>query len=635
MFFNFADNNEEPTLVAAFRGPNVTTAQEGKSFIDDTHELASVKSVFMPCGNDSPCEDKDVVICLPKSIKTFNTCISDPLITYTIGRRRGEREVVNWFGRRTLSLSDVDFTGNDISQVSTKPHFSSLPEKLDVLSRLTASSSLLTIVNNRVLLSMSDLVPSVIISVAMGMAESRGLHAVSAGKVLVNEEDAMHLGLKIENEMNDAIRNETKPLSLHRNVAFVVFEGENAIYRAQGLVRHLFKNINGKLPLDALTKDAVKERLNGLMKYAVIKQDRNIDEFFGFVQLDKKVLQIIEKATANNLSRLDNEIINVLPSNWKLFVLPEMPRICTAVFVGKPMVEIFPYILNEIFKECIEDPFCINTNATTERKFRQQERPVGELIGLKYYANLTKHVAHILCPYVVGAKGWSKNVEQIQQGPVIVLVVRLLDSMKKMDEKCHNICRHVCKLLNSNELNSPSDSNYDAYTYTDLDTIFRVMVNMFKVDELMPDTCPTWFKNTQWPVYLSTNNAIMKRLDPILNLLSNTHKTNSFRHEIEPSKQSIKPSQVRILSPLSMNIPADLILGKQVSLSFIEFGVDCNFSKYIPKILGILRRDSFDVVGLNFPSVSFLLHFQSDLLHNFNSDSFSYYFEFLTFDAIH
>lgn len=580
-------------MVAAFRGPTVTTAQDGKSFTTDTQELASVKSVFMPRGLDPPCDDvRDAVISVPNSIKTFIASIADPLITYTIGRGRGEREVVNWFGRRTLSLSDVDLTDSDVKSAS----------KPDELSRQTASASLLTIARNRIVLSMSHLVPSVFISIAMAIGESRGLHAVTAGKCVLNEEDAMALGLRREDCGGNGVRDHVSKRS--KTVSVLVFEGENSAYRAYGFVRHLFKKLNGKLPRDALTKDAVRETLNGLIKYEPIKQERSIEEFFGLVQLSKRVAKIIEKVTAKNLSNLDKEVIGALPSNWKLFLFPEVPRVSTAIFVGKPMLEIFPFILHELFKECLEDPFCVNTNASTERTFRQQERPVGELIGLKCYTNLSKQIAHVLSPFVVGAKPWTSSVDNLRKGPVIVVVFRLLDSIKYMEEKCNKICRHVCKLLNSKELHCPPDSYYDAFTYTDLDTVFRVMLNMFKVDELMPDACPTWFSSTQWPLYLSDNNAIVRRIDPILGLLSNTHQLKPFRSDTESAKYPTHSSRVRILSPLTMSIPAELILGKQASLTFIELFVDCNFSKYIPKILGILRRDSFDVVGLNFPSVS-------------------------------
>ena len=603
----FADKTEEPTLVAAFRGPNVTTAQNGKSFTADTQELSTVKSIYMSCGSESPCDTvKEVTISGPNPIKTFNVSIADPLITYTIGRGRGEREVVNWFGRRTLSVADAELDVDNVKRNTSKAQFSSLPDKLDVLSRPSASASLLTISTNRVVLSMSNLVPTVFVSLALTMAESRGLYPVSAGKVSLNGEEASLMGLKVDGDEDSNLQNDCRNVKLSQSVSLIVFEGENSIYRAYGFVRSLFEKMNGKLPRDALTKDAVKQILNGLIKYEQVKQDRSIQEFFGLVQLNKKVIKVLEKMTAQNLSHLDNEVLNTMPSNWKLFVLPETPRICTAIFVGKPMVEIFPFILHEIFEECLEDPFCINAKATTERKYRQQERPVGEIIGLKCYAKLLKHMAHVCCPFVVGAKSWASSVENLQKGPVIVLVIRLLDTIKNMDEKCHKINRHVCKLLHSNELSCPPDCYYDAYTYTGLDTVFRVLLNMFKVDELMPDACPTWFKSTQWPVYLSNNSVIVKHIDPVLNLLANTHQVKRFRFGSEPeSKSSTNPSNVKIISPLALNIPAELILGKQTSLTFAEFGIDCNFSKYIPKVLGILRRDSFDVVGLNFPSVRF------------------------------
>ena len=586
--------------MTAFRGPNVTTVNDGKSFTADAQELKSVKSTYMLWGFESLCEDlKEVTVSASAFLAPFNVTIAEPLITYTIGRGHGEREVVNWFGRRILTLADADPVVDQAKEITSNS--TSLPEKLDVLSRHVACAGLLTITTNRIVLSMSHFVPTVFISLAMTSGELHGLHAMSAGKILLKEEDMLLMGLKTDSGEDISVGNKSKIGKVNQSVSVVVFEGENPMYRAYGFVRSLFDTMNGKLPRDAMTKDVVVQTLRESTGYELVRQDRSIEEFFGIVQLHKKVIKVLERMTAQNLSHLDNEVMNALPPNWKLFMLPETPRICAAIFVGKPMLEIFPYILQVLLSECLEDPFCTNAKASTERKYRQQERPVAEIIGLKCYANLSKHIAHVCCPYVVGAKHWATSVENLRNGPVVVVVLRLLDTITSMDEKCRTICRQVCTLLRSNRLNCSPDSVYDAFSYTHLDTVFRVLLGMFNVDELMPDACPTWFKSTQWPVYLSSRSSVVKRINPILGFLTNTHQLHTFRSGIDAIKAN--PTEVRILSPLEMNLPAELILGKQVSLSFMEITVDYNFSKYVPRLLGILRRDMFDVVGLNFPSV--------------------------------
>ena len=616
----FTDKSEEPTFVTAIRGPNVTTVDGGTSFTADTQELKSVKSNYMPCNLESHCDDlRDVTVSSSNSAKPFSVRIAEPLITYIIGRGHGEREVVNWFGRRTLCVADAELISDDAKEITSKS--SSLPEKLDVLSRHAACASLLTISPNRIVLTMSHFVPTIFISIAIADGESRGLHALSAGKILLKEEDMLLMGLKMESE-EERIGSKSKIGKLNQSVSVIIFEGENPLYRAYGFVRYLFTKMNGLLPRDALTKDVVRQTLKESSGYEIVKQDHSIEEFFAVVLLDKKVIKVLERMTSHNLSHQDNEVMNALPSNWKLFLLPEAPPICVSVFVGEPMVKIFPYILQTVLGECLDDPFCINAKASTERKYLHQERPVAEIIGLKYYASLSKDIAHVCCPYVVGAKHWASSVESLRNGPVIVLVVRLLDTITNMEEKCRKICRHVSKLLRSKELNCNIDCNYDAFSYTHLDTVLRVLLSMFKFDELMPDACPTWFKSTQWPVYLSRESAIVKRINPVLGLFANTCQLQPFRFGMEASNPSL--SEIKILSPLDMSVTAELILGKQVSFSCMVITVDYNFSKFIPKILGMLRRDLFDVVGLNFPSVgdsrmfSFLLVIQiSSFTHNF------------------
>jgi len=593
------EKDEEPALVTAFRGPNVTTANAGTLFTNEARQLGGVKSIYMPHSFDSCCDEvKEVTVTGPSSVVPFTAMVSEPLISYTIGRGRGELEVVNWFGRRTLTLADTDVISDDVQKATTKS--SSLPDKLDVLSRHSACASLLVSSTNRIVLSLSHLVPTVFISIAISEGESRGLHALSAGKILLGEEELLLLGLKVDDVGENGVGGKPRNGKCSQSISVILFEGENPMYRAYGLLRSLFDKMNCKLPRDALTKDAMVQRLNENCPYEQMKQDRSIEEFFGIIQISRKVINILEKMTAQNLSHLDIEVMNALPPNWKLYMLPETPRICTAIFVGEPMVEIFPYILKLVLGECLEDPFCINTKASTERKYLQQERSVAEIIGFKCFRNLSKHIAHVCCPYVVGAKHWASSVENLRNGPVIVLVLRLLDTIAIMEEKCRRICRDIQKHLRSNELNCSADSFYDAFTYTHLDTVFRILLNMFKVDELMPDACPTWFKSTQWPVYLSCKSAIVKRIDPILGLFTNTHQLQPFRACAEAP--DVNSSDVKILSPLEMNIPAELILGKQVSFSCMEITIDNNFSKHIPKILGRLRRDLFEVVGLSFPS---------------------------------
>eukprot|EP00795_Rhopilema_esculentum_P016322 gene16322-7711_t len=590
------DDKEVPFLAAALRGPNVTTVNSGKSFTSNTEELATIKSVFMPSVDSSLTDGpREVNVSLPHGMKSFETSVEDPLITYTIGRGRGEREVVNWFGRRIRQAADVDTKPGQPLQ-GTKSRHSSLPEKLDLLSRAAASASLLSVVSERVVLTISPLVPTVFISIAMTLGESRGLRALAAGKVLLNEDDFSAMGLKLDNS-------ESKVSRLNFSVMIILFEGESALHRVYGFKQHLFDTLNEKLPRDALTKDALTQRLNGFIRYERIKEERSIDEFFAVKQVNKRTVKILDAMTTPNLSQFGCEVIGRLPAKWNFYLSPEMPRICTVVFVGKPMVETFPQALGELLEDCVDDPLCINKRATTDKMYRQQERPIGEVIGLKYFKGLTRHLAHICSPHVIGAKNWNEVIANLEIGPVVVVVLRLLDTIKYLEEKRDKIYRNTSKLLNSNKLKCPPDSYHNTFIHTGLDTVFRVLLDMFNGEELMPDACHTWYQSTQWPVYLPIHHKFVHEIDSLLGILTNANQQDAFRDSKESTKSMQQNScEMKIISPTSLSIPAELILGKQCELSFIRFDTDCNYVKYVAKTLGILKRDTFDIVGLNFPA---------------------------------
>ena len=526
--------------------------------------------------------------------------ISDPLITYTIGRGRGEREVVNWFGRRTYDTSDVEaFLNKETPGGSSKVNQGSVPERLDILSRATANASLLSVTTDSVVLSMSPLVPSVFIVIAMTAAESRGLYPVSVGKVLLNEDDMASMGLKTDVGGVDGKKEKSATSSYC--VSIILFEGENAAYRAHGCLKHLFKELNAKMPRDAMTEDALMPRLNGLIRYERIERERGIDEFFALTSVNKKVVKILERMTAPHLSHNDVEVVPALPPHYTFNSHAESARVSAAVFIGRPMLEVFPDVLSELFQECAEDPLGINgKKANAEKMYTHQERPKGEMIGIKCYSTLPKQFSHVCCPHVVGAKSWQQTMEQMQKGPVLVLIFRLKETAGKIVEKCEKVCKHVGKLLNAKELKCPLDSYYDAYAYTNIDTVFRVLLDMFDPDELMPDSCCTWFKNMQWPIYLKSDSEIVQNIDPLVGLLSTSSQQKSFRAR----KDSQKATAVRILSPLSLNVPAGLILNKQQSFSFIHFEINWNYMKYVAKVLAMLGRDGFSVIGLSFPGVS-------------------------------
>ena len=525
--------------------------------------------------------------------------ISDPLITYTIGRGRGEREVVNWFGRRTYDTSDVEaFLNKEIPGSSSKVNQGSVPERLDILSRAPANASLLSVTTDSVVLSMSPLVPSVFILIAMTAAESRGLYPVSVGKVLLNEDDMASMGLKTDVGGVDGKKEKSATSSYC--VSIILFEGENAAYRAHGCLKHLFNELKTKMPRDSMTEDALMQRLNGLIRYEKIKRERGIDEFFAVTSVNKKIVKILERMTAPHLSHNDVEVVAALPPHCTFNLHAESAPVSAAIFIGRPMLEVFPDVLSKLFQECADDPLGINGKAKAEKMYTHQERPKGEVIGIKCYSTLPKQFSHVCSPHVIGAKPWPQTMEQIQKGPVLVLIFRLLETAGKIIEKCEKVRKHVGKLLNAKELQCPPDSFYDVYAYTDMDTVFRVLLDMFDPDELMPDSCCTWFKNMQWPIYLKSDSEIVQDIDPLVGLLSTSNQQISFRAR----KDSQKASAVRILSPRSLNVPAGLILNRQQSFSFIQFEIDWNYMKYVAKVLGMLGRDGFSIIGLSFPGVS-------------------------------
>ncbi len=533
----------------------------------------------------------------PSGVNTFLVTIENPLLTYIIGRRRGESEVVRWFGRRVNSVSDIDISLPEENKHMTSK--SKAHDKNEVLSKGAPTSSLLTLCSDKIMLAISSLVPSVYIQAAIKMAETRGLHAVSIGKTLLCEDDLVTVGLKICSDDPDLPADRNKKKQSKYSVSLIVFQGENCAFRSMGLLSSLYKHLDRKLPRDAMTKETLQQKWNGLIKFDRVRQQRSIDDFFAVCPISKKITQILDHMTLPRFSHIDNEILNALPPSR--VDTADMPRIQVVILIGQPMVEIISHVLNLMFSECVEDPLCKDASSVRNSPFLCQERPTAEIIGIKQFSSIPKHMAHVCNQHAIGSRPWLSCIRNLENGPLVVLVIRNVQMSVEISQHCETIKKHVAKKLQANELKCSSDSYYDAYAFRDMDTVLRIMLSMFHIDELLPDACSTWYKHTQWPVYLP-RNRLPNGLDSILSLFSNANEQRTFNETKRPNAAD----RFQVLSPLSLSVPASLILKSQKSLSFIKIQVDWNYPKYIAKILGNLSRDQFKIVGLNFPGVSMI-----------------------------
>eukprot|EP00794_Sanderia_malayensis_P011088 gene11088-12256_t len=560
LYINGADGKEIAYLVAALRGPNVTKVQAG-----------------------APGD------------KTFQTIITDPLLTYNIGKGRGESEVVRLFGCHIEKLSDIIEIENNNLITLSKAEMSERGGH-DVLHKTTPTSSLLSVCNGKVLLSLSSLVPSVFLLAAIRLAESRGIYPVCIGKCLVNEDDMITIGLRMVTQDDNVIEEKNKKqldMGRKNSVLLIVFEGENALYRSIGLVNALYKELNAKLP-----KETFQGASTGLSNFEKMQTRRHINDFFSICPINKKIIKVLDHMTAPHFSPKDSDIMSRIPPSLNRAYIHESPDINVVVFVGEPMLEMTSFILRTLFSTCMDDPLCVQDETCGDEAFLFQERPAAEIVAIKHFSSLPKHMAHVCSRFHVGSRDWSNTVDNLESGPVLLLVIKWTRMPATLDVYCEKIRRCIGMKLKSRELASSVDSFYDAYTFSDLDIVLPIILTMFDANELTQDACRSWYKHTQWPLYIDRNSKLIRSLHSYLgNFLDNSIQQSGFKDNKQQQCNSI-----RILSPLTFNLPIDIILAmQQRSLSFIKFEVDNNFSKYIPKTLNVLRRDSFKIVGLNFP----------------------------------
>ena len=591
----------------ALQCPNATTVQAGRNLDTAVDGLSNVPIHFMP-----------------RDLSALAISETEPLITYNIGRRRIERELVMWFGKRITKSADVEVLVEKRQHEYSKKskQTSNAPDKLDLLSGQSLDITMLSSCQNRVILTMTSLVPSSMVSVVLEQARSRGLSVLMLGKHLMSYEEVYMMGLRPrilngficperwKNHSSDKETNTSEPVS----VFLFLLEGVNAIYRAFGLLTSLISFLNKKLPLTSLTYDSLEERSNDVIGLTSVRRDRQISEFFSLCHVNSITVSILSQLSNINTQLICDQIMSKIPSDLGLFEGPRKKNYLALFLVGQTLIDVFPQILIELLQEFAESPIPDRTYPSPESGFVFQERPSCELIGVKHIPCITPSYSYEISPYVIGTTNWFRSTQNMKNHPAIVVILRCNEFDNRIHCDIPRFKKLVAKRIQARK-NFESDSDFseplynEIFCYRERNLVLRFMLNFFTYKELLPDSCPSWYRQTQWPVYLPENHWILRDVNPHLELFTKPSTTSGFRAVTRKAESKALTNGVTVLPPTSLSVPAEILLKRESSLSFIQIDVDWNFPRQVVKALLRLWRDMFSIVGLSFPGVSYFVVF--------------------------
>lgn len=552
---------------------------------------------------------------------------SKSTINYTVNSTRAQKEVSQWFGPHFYDLPELEILVKEHQTLlQQNSGLKNLKRNIEICTLQTDTHcALVSHFTSFVFLLVSSHVPSSVVALIVSAGEKRGLYTRMLRRLSGNSTRLSSLGLSSSqaplfgvttNNEQDNVLSEEEAVG---GFTLILFHGNSAALKLLGLSTKISailttdgtdESMTQWLSDSSLIFQASKnsnrsgtshDNMPTIKRHGTIPQG----DYFCLLYLNDRTIELIIDSTRLPPVFQAHAIYSkVFHSTGDLSTTPEK-NMMAVVLRGKYVVDLFPALINRLIGSHWFDCIQCWKNSSMDSEAASLYRPYVELLGVKYFPNISNCFSFILAESLSKSQ-WSEtlNNKKLDESGLL-FVLRYLDK---------NNFRKVQKIL----MEFKSDllaSQCDIHLYQETSFILMLMMTCFYPHELQVDSCDFWHLQQTWPRYLPESHLLFNNIDANTILSINpgimAKKTlPSVDWECQVNHQYLPQSQVVYqLHYKYLNVFTCQALPDEVSYCGLSILHDISLVRCITKCICFLVKEGFQIAAIKFPSVSIILTF--------------------------